>query len=711
MKLVSFDDVIDVTLLLQMKNLIDRTIASEKDAAVGNSLFFHEAPIVSMEAQYSLSYPGEVLERYEERCGGGIEQIRALAIALAEKKELLDESMFIGKQQIHFLRKIRKLANNDSYLCCALYLLTDSNEEEEQMYQMILTNSYNNSLEAMFAISVLRNRGDSWLFIKNLAVQFLGKKRSIAAYGNEYLYVWFLEEFWSKIKAEKKRDGQLLKALLELPKRFVKDTVPAWNRLLDYGYSENEIRYLNLVLPGTIRVPDVLSRSSITMERMALAAMKEWINAEVLDNDYLYELCRKILLEYQHYSICLEENAGIVQSLNYLICIKNEKIYYFLYQNQENLRLPENWFYVDFDVNQWQYLYSVIDIKNFIEIFAESLCLFGKKTVTDWLQNYMQITGESLLDIFWKDSSSSIKKAFHILVETGQCNLLDLLQQYNTHKKDLTDTELQNTWVYMKKNIYEEVKDLKSRAAYQFWEKFIELYDLRNLELFFNDKNMVFDAVGIRTYNPYFKTIDFHESTLSLDEQRKLFDWIEQMVYWKMPERYEDFLCSFLLKDSAKIIFPEESKSLFYELKDSIENTAIRNSLCRIYFTEEEWQAYQKQEKEKQKELERLDKQKELETYRNKVEEELNAAEDRSDEMIRLASFFPTYYSRNIDEFFFCLQLLEQKLDESAEIVKKAASKIMESILYQFKHGRINWTSVQKLISKMEVIEYESTED
>ena len=52
-----------------------------------------------MEKTYQLRYPGEVLERYKDRCGDNMENMRALAIALAEGREFLEADMFVGNQK------------------------------------------------------------------------------------------------------------------------------------------------------------------------------------------------------------------------------------------------------------------------------------------------------------------------------------------------------------------------------------------------------------------------------------------------------------------------------------------------------------------------------------------------------------------------------------------------------------------------------------
>ncbi len=105
MELTSLDQYVDISLLLQMKHLLFILSSEDKQFTEKqrNSLFGQCVPASSMGEQYGLNYPGEVLERYEERCGGGERQMRGIMLALAEGKDMLEGSMFVGRQLEQFL--------------------------------------------------------------------------------------------------------------------------------------------------------------------------------------------------------------------------------------------------------------------------------------------------------------------------------------------------------------------------------------------------------------------------------------------------------------------------------------------------------------------------------------------------------------------------------------------------------------------------------
>lgn len=72
---------------------------------------------------YHLRYPGEVLERFEEKLGNDVRVLRALALALGNTCAIQSDNMFVGNQRGAFLQKLRRSAGEDVYCGGALYLL------------------------------------------------------------------------------------------------------------------------------------------------------------------------------------------------------------------------------------------------------------------------------------------------------------------------------------------------------------------------------------------------------------------------------------------------------------------------------------------------------------------------------------------------------------------------------------------------------------
>lgn len=122
-----FESEINYILLKQMKQLISN-VAKTSNSVSFISLFDF---IPSQQIISGFSYPGEVLERYEE--GSDTKNTRALGIALLECKDMLDSNMFIANQFVEFVNKIRRFAKTDLYLSGVLYHLTKKEQEKEDL--------------------------------------------------------------------------------------------------------------------------------------------------------------------------------------------------------------------------------------------------------------------------------------------------------------------------------------------------------------------------------------------------------------------------------------------------------------------------------------------------------------------------------------------------------------------------------------------------
>ena len=86
-----YKDVFDVELYCQMVDLICRLSEhAQKERlyhGLEKSLLFFQKPEQGMEEAYGLRYPGEVLERLDEKEAVTERQLRALGLALAGTKE------------------------------------------------------------------------------------------------------------------------------------------------------------------------------------------------------------------------------------------------------------------------------------------------------------------------------------------------------------------------------------------------------------------------------------------------------------------------------------------------------------------------------------------------------------------------------------------------------------------------------------------------
>ena len=110
----AYEKLINLGLMWQMKDMIAKaTGVKPLGVSLRKPLFKRRNVLESMESKFGFRYPGEVLERYHERCGDTVQNLRTLAIAVADEKEYLEDCMFIGNQKAAFIRKIRENARED----------------------------------------------------------------------------------------------------------------------------------------------------------------------------------------------------------------------------------------------------------------------------------------------------------------------------------------------------------------------------------------------------------------------------------------------------------------------------------------------------------------------------------------------------------------------------------------------------------------------
>lgn len=709
MKIIN--SMVDQQLLNQMKDLIIRTTdEGAYDKLLGwNCLFGAEASVRNMEEQYNLKYPGEVLERYEERCGGGRSQTLALALALAETKPLLGQTMFVGTQYKDFMRKVRELSKDDFCMYCILLLLTERAEEEKQLFDGIRSHVCTGIEELIFAVYVLQNTKDAWEAVKKYGSCFLGKGRKQKAYGNVRLYIWLLRQFAEDIRKCRGKDVNVLKALLELSCKYVKKETTIWNRLQEAGYSAQEILYLNLLIPGEFNTPKALKQDSITMERMALAGVRELFNSEIIEDPSLFGFCGELIKKYRRYNICLEGKAGILESLNDGVQIKNKGLFQYLYKRKIKENLPEKWFYTDFGKQGGCSIHTWMDPDEFTELFGASMIYYKDIDIDIWLKNYQECTGKCYSDIFWKADNYKVRSVFELFVSKKKINFEYLLEEYSDDEKQLPEKELGEKWSAMRNNITSAVGRLNTHEAYLFWDAFDKKFGISHLDTFLLHNNTVLNAVGIESYSRCFRYLNFKENILTAMEQTKLFDWVEQEVYKKVPDQYDRFLYTFLMMDTAKKIFPEESRELFYMIKEDVSETE-KYSLCQKYYTESEWNVFQENEKKRKEEQKRKQKQAELEEYKEEVYKELQGAGKESEVIEKITERMPGY-SWEGEKAAVCLELLKEHLRPVGYAKRNTIARLAEKLFRRFEYKKIELKEVLDILGKMEVTDDESTED
>lgn len=302
----AFEKKVNIELCNKLINYIIKISDNDYRSTLKNisdkCIWFKSLNNVDMQKDFQVKYLGELLERYEEKIGDNINDIRAIALALGFTTESITNNMIVGNQLVNFITKINTMAKDDIYLQGALYLY--NNKKNEQYKTNLLKNHYLETEDLIFVLSLFDDIEKIYTLLRDQIIEFLGKKRTIGVINNIKLYSWFINRFYSIIKKDRKKDAAILKSLLILPTQLIKSNNSNYTILISNNYKEEEILYLNYgflyysLIPKTVRMGN-----SITEERIAINLCKTLLDSEYSCEESLYKLIDSILKKYEHLDI------------------------------------------------------------------------------------------------------------------------------------------------------------------------------------------------------------------------------------------------------------------------------------------------------------------------------------------------------------------------------------------------------------------------
>ena len=347
--------------------------------------------------------------------------------------------------------------------------------------------------------------------------------------------------------------------------------------------------------------------------------------------------------------------------------------------------------------------------EQFTKLFSVSLYSQESVNIDLWFDNYQGYTGKRYEELFWKMPDFYVKDVFRLLVKQNKIDMVKLLEEYAEDEKHMPAETLKNKWSIMKGHIGSVARYLTSHEVYLFWEAFDRYYGICQLDGFFGYRNVVLDAVKVQSYGYRFQNMKFKEEILSVEEQAKLFDWVELMVYREMPQEYEKFLYNFLLMYGVRKSFPEDSVSLFHFIKEDV-GESERNRLYREYFSTDEWEAFRKKENERREQIKKERRQEELQTFRKQICADIQSSQDMYGIQDAIARHLSRLYSER-EKAEICLELLDSYLEKDCKVKKRTAGRLADHIVDLFAHGALEWKTVQEIINKMEVVADECGKD
>lgn len=714
MKMNIYEDVFDFKLVRQMRRLIFEVSDRKDKVSLYNerkqhSLAWNKEKTEEMENAYGLRYPGEVLERYEEKIGDSAKVVRSLALALMEMQPFLAQGMFIGNQYGVFMKKIRHLSAKDLYLLGACYTLEESPEKKLKLRSGLIECGNHNLAELVYLLYLFQDDETAWERWKQELSCLLGSKRKIDIYGNEDVYAWTIRYCVDRFKGYRKNDLHFLRGLCRLHSTNTngKNTIKKW--MSEGGYSEGEILYLNLVLPERVNRYDSLSVDSITAERLAVEACVLFLNGTSERPEAVYDLCRKLMERYRKYEVKLNGNKGIFGSLRDMVKVESIGAYMALFPFREEPDMERNRLYINLLEPKWDALKNLLTEQEYQRQVCRTLAE-TKYTVEDLrrcLKHYQELMGEDLRQIFWKSSQYPLSVLFGKLAQNREIDALQIVKEYLEDYKILPEGERVQKWKEMLSNIKDYAFSLESRDSFEIFQAVDQSVGIEKLDAVFNTYCLVTSCFGMQNYGRYFGELRIVRNQFTVEENRRLLQLAEKYVYKKIPDHYDEFVFALLSETENDILMDKKDRrDCARILMDSMPDSDWRKDHLREkYYTAQEMEEYRTR-KQRQKEQKEAEKQEQIrEDERQKFDQFLlehaeNIPEDL-DDFIWGKYGFPEKCAADLVKNY----LLSQYGHESVLLSKKGTQEYLKVLKLLYDGHSITLEELKMLVNHMEVAE------
>jgi len=534
-------------------------------------IWFEVIESPDIQEYYQFEYLGELLERFEERMGKNIKDIRAIALAVGYAKELIEDNMIIGTQMIDFINRVKKLSLNDIYLQGALYLY--DNKKYNDYGEHLLHNNYCKTEDIMFMLSVFYDRLESIFNQKKTEIiKLLGKEKTILPIGNIKIYAWIIRNLYPIINKSRKKDISLLKALINLPTGYQKEDSVVFKEMINNNYNNEEIAYMNYSILYYNTVPKAVQLGySMLEEKIVINLCKVLINSKKEHSEDIYSLIKELLRKYNKFKIKCYGFYGINQALENEINVVNPitfiKLYEILKKKICSFNILES---------KWDIIAKEFSSKQYEELFDNFLLnrKLDKRNIYECIKKYNKIKDTNYLDTFLMEHKYQRNLIFAFLVDNEIIKLEELLE------KNINNDEY-------KKNEYIEyyISEIRNRKSFELLKYLTSQnkYSIKQID------NFGFKLRQLYKLYSYNTDIDVLRDFLDEKEERFLFDCVEKYVFYVIPEEYIEFLNRLLKSKIAELLISNKDLREIYLMVCDMSSSISENQyLQEKYLTSEE---------------------------------------------------------------------------------------------------------------------------
>ena len=591
----AYQNAIDLRLYHAFAELVSETSQDNKAKATyrqicAEQIWQPESDTSTYFEQYGLRYPGEVLERFEEKLGNNLRTLRALALALGYTRRIHSENMFVGNQYRNFIQQLKSRAQKDVYLSGALYLLETDSLRRHSILNELAATVYIRTEEALFVLSLFDDREAGYQALHDQLVRLFQASCILPLEQNSGVLEWFVHFYEGYVKSYRGKADLVLRTLMKLPYMNMKPDSREFAVLQNAGYSDREITVANSLLVWAKRIPDRLSSNSIPAERIAATCCEVLLNQPTPLSEDFYKYVGGLLGRYKEFSIKYEGFQNLWQAVKYRLTPSVPQTILWM-----RTHIREEFPY-RFDVFDPQYdiLAKKLERESYMELFVEQL-LYSRTAIPlkRWIARYHQLTGGDLVEYF-NEYHCYDERLFALMVEQ---KAIDLWQFFEQHKTNGANTR-------PLKHIRTYAVTVSSWQCFRFVKKLLEQYTFSELREIFgrwfqfhegfvkNDSNYSTTCLKTRISRPF----------LTTEQHRQLYEWVDASVFQMEPEKYDAFVLSALEAPEIRHLY--EKPVLAAVLRQ-----LVRREKCNRYemarlkkelYTQAELEAEQKEAEEQE---------------------------------------------------------------------------------------------------------------
>lgn len=598
----TFQKDIDLTLYHAFAELVVQT-AQDGEARIlyrqleARQIWQEDQNVSSYFEAYSLRYPGEVLERFEEKLGTDIRILRALALALGYTRRCQADTMFVGNQRNDFIQKLRRTAGTDVYLQGALYLLETDALRRRTRLDELAAREYARTEEALFVLSLFDDPETGYQAMRPQLTRLFGPERTISMARDFGVLEWFIRFYAEEAKRYRGKNDLVLRTLMKLPYMNMKPDSREFSVLHTAGYSMEEITMANSLAVWADRIPDRLSSKGIVAEKIAVACVRMLLNGPDGQPEEIYAYISWLFQVYKKFEVRYEGYQDLWEAIQTGLAPTAPQT--ILWMNQTIKRQ----FPYRFDVFDPRYdiLANELSNEEYAELFTvQMLRSRAAIPLRRWLTRYQALTGVEYIEYFNKRHWLTLR-SFVLLVERKEINLWQFFEQHKGDGARAHPLEL----------LEEYVLKISSWRCFRFAQKLFSQYTFSQLQEIFGD-NFYFHQKFVKKesyYNKKVQSFSMVRPFLTAEQHRQLYDWIDASLFQTEPEYYDSFVLCALKAPVIQRIY--DKPLLASVLRQLLTHDACNgyevNQLKERFYSKEEMEADRKataeqeeQEKERQ---------------------------------------------------------------------------------------------------------------